>query len=85
MDAVAATYVDLVLSTSDLPSLVNLVHPISVSWHDMFNAMNKCLRSPLPFISLEEWIKKLEMLSVEAGPEELEKMVSEPCRCDVLD
>lgn len=76
MDAVAATFVDLVLSREALPNVLNLVHPRGISWHKIFNDINEHLNPALPLVPFREWLGRLELLADNAGPDELAAVVS---------
>ena len=76
MDAVSGAFTNLVLADTDLPQLVNLTHPRRVSWRDIFKNVNTQLNPRLPFLPYSEWLSKLEQLSENAGPEDMEKVVS---------
>ena len=64
-DAVAKTYVDLVLSKDHLPSILNLVHPHPVKWQDIVQSLNSAFgKHPLGVVPYADWLAKVEELPV---------------------
>ena len=80
MDAVAMTFVDLILVDKPPPCLFNVVHPHGVPCSEVFDNINQRLSTPLPVVPFDEWVQKLERYSEKAGPGEGEMMVGDSCR-----
>ncbi|KZT04547.1 acetyl-CoA synthetase-like protein [Laetiporus sulphureus 93-53] len=59
MDCVASAAVDVMFSSAE-PDLVDIVHPRPVSWRESLSGVNAELGRSLPFISLDDWVKKIE-------------------------
>ncbi|THG96855.1 hypothetical protein EW026_g5054 [Hermanssonia centrifuga] len=71
VDVVARATVDLLFSKSELPTLVNMIHPRPVAWEDIINAINQSIGTTLSVVSLDEWVDALELLSSSATPQDL--------------
>lgn len=76
MDAVAETVLDLIVSKEEPAPLLNVVHPRPVLWHDVYANVDAALGTHLPFVPYDVWISKLEALSANATPKDLEDIVS---------
>lgn len=75
MDVVATVTVDLLFSP-EAPELVNVVHPRPVPWRDIMNSVNAELEKNLPYVPLEDWVKKVEDAANSASAKDLEDTVS---------
>ena len=82
MDAVAAAFVDLLVSQETLPAVVNLVHPRAVAWKEVMHDINNQLDAPLPIIPFGDWVTKLEAVAEAADAKQLETIVSDPYSTD---
>ncbi len=76
MDAVADTVLDLIVSPNDPSLVLNVVHPRPSPWNDVIKAINEELRQRLPLVPYAQWIGKLEVLSADPDPQQLENIVS---------
>lgn len=76
MDAVAGTFVDLVSSPAQLPSVLNVVHPRGVSWRSVLESINNNLWPSLPFVPAYKWLVEVEKLSESPNTTDLERVVS---------
>ena len=80
MDVVAGVFVDLVVTSGQLPPLLNVVHTQTVSWHLVVENINRYLPKSLPLIPAAEWLAKLESSSINPSSEDLERIVrAAPC------
>ena len=75
MDAVANAVVDLVVGRK-VPELINVAHPRPVKWSDVFGAMQTELGVALPYISIDAWVKRLEVIADNVSASDLERVVS---------
>lgn len=69
-------YVDILTSPEALPQVINVVHPRPTTWHEVLVGISEELGGHLPFVSLEEWVARLETLPAEVSNEELQRIVS---------
>ena len=69
-------YVDLLVARESLPSMVNVVHPHSTTWEKVLADINEELGGNLPYVSMDEWVKKLEGLETDASSDDLQRIVS---------
>ncbi|THG96088.1 hypothetical protein EW026_g5678 [Hermanssonia centrifuga] len=74
MDAVADTVLDLIVSPNDPSLVLNVVHPRPSPWNDVIKAINEELRQRLPLVPYAQWIGKLEVLSADPDPQQLENI-----------
>lgn len=78
-DALARALLDLVLSDSTLPPLINCMHPHEVPWNVFLQAVKICLGSPSTTeVPLSEWVSKVEAIAAKASPDDIERVVSPP-------
>ncbi|PCH35037.1 NAD(P)-binding protein [Wolfiporia cocos MD-104 SS10] len=71
MDSVAGATVDVMLG-SEVPGLINVVHPRPVVWRAVASAVNEELGRKLEFVPLGEWVKRLEDAASGASAHDLE-------------
>ena len=76
LDAIGLAYVDWVLSASDLPPLVNVVHPRPTNWDVILHGLRQELGGSIPIVPVEEWVGKLEELAKNPTAEDLVRVVS---------
>ena len=76
MDAVASAAKDLVVSSDQLPALVNVVHPRPIHWRDVIENINSSLDQPLKIVPFEDWLKAVESNPSRGDSEELIRIVS---------
>ena len=77
LDAIGSMYLDLLTSDETLPSVINVVHPRPTTWKEMLHGIWEELGASLPFVTLEEWVKRLDALPTAVSNEELQKIVSD--------
>ena len=75
LDAIGQTYVDWVVSTDDLPKLVNVVHPRPTTWDVILQGLRWELGYDITVVPLEQWVAKLEKHGTNPTTEDLENMV----------
>ena len=75
LDAVGQTYVDWVVSPDRMPDLINLVHPHPTTWDVILRGIHEATGHTLTTISLDEWLKTLEALSVNATVQDMVNIV----------
>ena len=76
LDAIGDMYVDLLVSREPLPPMVNVVHPHPTTWEDVLANVRDELGGHIPYVSMDEWIDKLEILSANASNDDLQRIVS---------
>ena len=76
LDAIGEAYVDWVLSESALPALVNVVHPIPITWDIILRGICDEIGGNLTIISIQDWVAKLESVSVNPSAQDLLDIVS---------
>ena len=66
MDAVSNCIVELIFQNERLPPVLNLVHPKPTDWNTVIKLIGKALvsqkrlKSPLSFVSFQNWFSILE-------------------------
>ncbi|CAL1703601.1 unnamed protein product [Somion occarium] len=66
MDTTARTIVEVVLSPSPLPPVLNVVNPRPVPWNQVFKDISQSISQDgpsIPIVPFEDWLTKLEALS----------------------
>ena len=81
LNAIGQVYVDWVMSSQDIPFLVNVVHPHPTTWKTILQGIRAELDSNLDFVPLDKWISKLESHSVRATLQDLTDIVSHNTVC----
>ena len=81
MDVTAQTIVDVLLSTSLVPEVVNVVHPRPVVLRDILDALNVVAGGYMEIISFQQWITKLQTLSTGISTQDVQRYVSQIPSC----
>ena len=84
MDTTARTIVDVVISQSPLPEVVNIVHPHPVTWNSVFSTVGSLTGTngqAIPVIPFDTWLAKVEAVSPDATAKDFEQIVSSPFKC----
>lgn len=79
MDTTARTIVDVVISQSLLPEVVNIVHPHPVTWNSIFNTVGSIAGAngqAIPVIPFDTWLAKVEARAPNATAKDFEQIVS---------
>lgn len=77
MDITAQTIIDVLLSSSPVPDVVNIAHPRPAVLRDIFDALNVAIGGPMEMIPSQQWITKLQTLSTGISPQDVQRYVSE--------
>lgn len=81
MDAVANIVRDLVITETQLPILLNAVHPHPIPWKQVMNDINSCLFDrPLAVVPYSQWVEELVRVARNATAEGIERVVSSSLR-----
>ena len=75
LDAIGKAYLDWVLCKTELPALVNVVHPLPTTWDVILKGLHEELGGTLPIVPIHEWVKKLEERSLNPSSEDLISIV----------
>ncbi|KAJ3543082.1 hypothetical protein NM688_g5900 [Phlebia brevispora] len=74
LDAIGQMYIDVLVSPDTLPQVVNVVHPRPTTWTEVLDGIREELGGHLPFVSLDEWVAKLDALPAEVSNDELQRI-----------
>ena len=69
-------YLDLLTTQGPLPQVINVVHPRPTTWMEVLNGIWEELGGRLPFVSLQEWVSRLDTLPLDASSDQLQRVVS---------
>lgn len=69
-------YLDLLTSNEPLPPVINVVHPRPTTWKEILHGIWDELDGEYPFVTLQDWVAKLDALPTNVSNEELQKIVS---------
>ena len=68
-------YIEILTSKETSPQVINVVHPRPTTWNEVLTGIWEELGSRLPFVSLDEWVTRLDTLPTEVSNEELQRVV----------